>query len=290
MADADDHRIHRPRLPVRLVGRARPAAAATGCTATSWSGSCGWSGWPSDPRGTIDKGFTPERQSASFRQSGARAPHADGHVAAPADGRDGAGLPRGRRRPPPPSRARGAMLRALRVAALLRPAARRARHARRRRAARRHRSRRARAPGSPSRRPRRCCPRISHAARAADARAVALSHKLAPASSGPSGYRYTCPSYEVAARRGRRRARGARVSSRWPPTRWRSPTCARGRAPRRPRGGRRGAGVGRRAAGHRRGGGGLRVGLDEARERLGRVAAEEHVGFDGLWHLNGAAA
>ena len=32
------------------------------------------------------------------------------------------------------------------------------------------------------------------------------------------------------------------------------------------------------------------IGLDEARERLGRVASEEHVGFDGLWHLNGAAA
>lgn len=32
------------------------------------------------------------------------------------------------------------------------------------------------------------------------------------------------------------------------------------------------------------------IGLDEARERLGRVAHEEHVGFDGLWHLNGAAA
>jgi hypothetical protein len=29
------------------------------------------------------------------------------------------------------------------------------------------------------------------------------------------------------------------------------------------------------------------IGLDEARERLGRVATEEHVGFDGLWHLNG---
>jgi predicted DsbA family dithiol-disulfide isomerase len=26
--------------------------------------------------------------------------------------------------------------------------------------------------------------------------------------------------------------------------------------------------------------------LEEARERLGRVASEEHVGFDGLWHLN----
>ncbi len=32
------------------------------------------------------------------------------------------------------------------------------------------------------------------------------------------------------------------------------------------------------------------IGLDEAREQLGRVAAEEHVGFDGLWHLNGAPA
>jgi 2-hydroxychromene-2-carboxylate isomerase len=32
------------------------------------------------------------------------------------------------------------------------------------------------------------------------------------------------------------------------------------------------------------------IGLDEARERLGRVASEEHVGFDGLWDLNGVAA
>ncbi len=32
------------------------------------------------------------------------------------------------------------------------------------------------------------------------------------------------------------------------------------------------------------------IGLDEARERLGRVATEEHIGFDGLWHLNAAAA
>ncbi len=32
------------------------------------------------------------------------------------------------------------------------------------------------------------------------------------------------------------------------------------------------------------------IGLDEARERLGQVADEEHVGFDGLWHLNAVAA
>jgi predicted DsbA family dithiol-disulfide isomerase len=29
------------------------------------------------------------------------------------------------------------------------------------------------------------------------------------------------------------------------------------------------------------------IGLDEARERLGHSAEEEHVGFDGLWHLDG---
>jgi predicted DsbA family dithiol-disulfide isomerase len=28
------------------------------------------------------------------------------------------------------------------------------------------------------------------------------------------------------------------------------------------------------------------IDLEDARERLGRVAGEEHVGFDGLWHLN----
>ncbi|MGA9857575.1 MAG: DsbA family protein [Solirubrobacteraceae bacterium] len=32
------------------------------------------------------------------------------------------------------------------------------------------------------------------------------------------------------------------------------------------------------------------ISLEDARERLGRVAQEEHVGFDGLWHLNGASA
>jgi predicted DsbA family dithiol-disulfide isomerase len=31
------------------------------------------------------------------------------------------------------------------------------------------------------------------------------------------------------------------------------------------------------------------ISLAEARERLGRVAMEEHVGFDGLWHLDGDA-
>jgi hypothetical protein len=30
------------------------------------------------------------------------------------------------------------------------------------------------------------------------------------------------------------------------------------------------------------------VTLEEARERLGRVADEEHVGFDGFWTLNGS--
>ena len=32
------------------------------------------------------------------------------------------------------------------------------------------------------------------------------------------------------------------------------------------------------------------VTLEEARERLGRVADEEHVGFDGFWSLNGSRA
>jgi predicted DsbA family dithiol-disulfide isomerase len=31
------------------------------------------------------------------------------------------------------------------------------------------------------------------------------------------------------------------------------------------------------------------IGLEDAREELGRVAHEEHVGFDGLWHLNGVS-
>lgn len=32
------------------------------------------------------------------------------------------------------------------------------------------------------------------------------------------------------------------------------------------------------------------IGLHDARERLGHVAEEEHVGFDGFWHLNGVPA
>ncbi len=31
------------------------------------------------------------------------------------------------------------------------------------------------------------------------------------------------------------------------------------------------------------------VGLDDARERVGRVADEAHLGFDGLWHLTAVA-
>ena len=34
----------------------------------------------------------------------------------------------------------------------------------------------------------------------------------------------------------------------------------------------------------------LDVELDEARERLGRVASQRFVGFDGFWRLDGAAA
>lgn len=30
--------------------------------------------------------------------------------------------------------------------------------------------------------------------------------------------------------------------------------------------------------------------LDDARAQLGQVAAEQHIGFDGIWHLNGASA
>ena len=83
----------------------------------------------------------------------------------------------------------------------------------------------------------------------------------------------------------------SRASSRWPPTRspwptWpptrrgaRTPTtCARcwsGPASRWPR-----SRSPRSAA----------PDLADARERLGRVADEAHLGFDGLWHLNGVAA
>jgi predicted DsbA family dithiol-disulfide isomerase len=120
------------------------------------------------------------------------------------------------------------------------------------------------------------------------AQALALSHKLA--STGDGGYRYTCPSYEI-----ERSADGTHLSAPgfqplaayevavanlFPEARrradpesveevlaWSGEPLATAEV----------AAV-------------CAISLDDARERLGRVATEEHVGFDGLWHLNGAPA
>ena len=100
------------------------------------------------------------------------------------------------------------------------------------------------------------------------------------------GRRYTCPSYEIA-----RDADGVRIAvpgfqpfaaydvvlaNLVPGLERREPPDSVAR----------GARVGGRAAGHARGRGGLRHRPRRgAREELGRVADEEHVGADGLWSL-----
>ena len=117
--------------------------------------------------------------------------------------------------------------------------------------------------------------------------AVALAHKLASAG---DGYRYTCPSYEIARGDGGDRlavpgfqpvaayevavANLAPEASRRPDPddvrevlEWAGEPLATAEV----------AAV-------------CGIGLEEAREQLGRVAVEEHIGFDGIWHLNGAAA
>lgn len=117
--------------------------------------------------------------------------------------------------------------------------------------------------------------------------AVALSHKLA--SDGNGGHRYTCPSYEVV-----RRADGASLSAPgFQPTLAYEVVIAN-----------LGPGLTRRDdpqsvaevlewAGEPLASAEVAavcgIDLDEARERLGRVASEEHIGYDGLWHLAAAA-
>lgn len=117
--------------------------------------------------------------------------------------------------------------------------------------------------------------------------AVALAHKLAPAG---DGHRYTCPSYEISqhgdgsslavpgfqplaayevavanlAPEATRRSDPDDVTD---VLEWAGEPLATAEV----------AAV-------------CAISLDEARERLGRVAIEEHIGFDGIWHLNGTAA
>jgi predicted DsbA family dithiol-disulfide isomerase len=125
------------------------------------------------------------------------------------------------------------------------------------------------------------------ASRRPTARAVALAHKLAR---NGDGHRYTCPSYEIE-RPGD--GGGLAVPGFQPLASYE--VAVANLAPELPR---RGdpedvrevlewageplatAEVAAVCA----------IGLDEARERLGRIATEEHVGFDGLWHLNGVSA
>lgn len=120
------------------------------------------------------------------------------------------------------------------------------------------------------------------AARRPSEQAVALAHKLAKHN---GGYRYTCPSYEIAGETAGLSVPGFQpvaayevaVANLLPGAQrrpdpedvaevlaWAGEPLATAEV----------AAV-------------CGIGLDEAREQLGRVAEEEHVGFDGLWHLNG---
>lgn len=117
--------------------------------------------------------------------------------------------------------------------------------------------------------------------------ALALAHKLAPTD---TGHRYTCPSYEVM-----RNSDGASLSvpGFQPLAAYEvavanlAPDASRREDPDDVREVLEWAGeplatieVATICA----------TGLDDARERLGRVADEAHLGFDGLWHLNGVVA
>lgn len=117
--------------------------------------------------------------------------------------------------------------------------------------------------------------------------ALALAHKLAPTE---TGHRYTCPSYEVV-----RNSDGASLSvpGFQPLAAYEVavanlvPGAARREDPDDVREVLDWAGealatieVATICA----------IGLDDAREQLGRVADEAHLGFDGLWHLNGVVA
>jgi predicted DsbA family dithiol-disulfide isomerase len=117
--------------------------------------------------------------------------------------------------------------------------------------------------------------------------ALALSHKLAPTE---AGHRYTCPSYEVM-----RNSDGASLSAPGFQPLAAYEVVVANLAP---------------DATRRADPGDVRevlewageplatievaticgTDLTDARERLGRVADEAHLGFDGLWHLNGVVA
>lgn len=118
--------------------------------------------------------------------------------------------------------------------------------------------------------------------------AVALAHKLA-STGEDGGYRYTCPSYEVAPADG---GEGLSVPGFQPLAAYEVavanllPGATRRADPDDVREVLEWAGEPLATAEVAEVCG---ISRDEARERLGRVASEEHLGFDGLWHLNGAA-
>jgi predicted DsbA family dithiol-disulfide isomerase len=124
-------------------------------------------------------------------------------------------------------------------------------------------------------------------ARRPTARALALSHKLAEIDDGG---RYTCPSYEI-----ERLSDGIRLSvPGFQPLAAYEVTIANlfPEAERRddPEDVREVLAWAGEALATAEVAAVCAIGLDEARERLGHAAEEEHVGFDGLWHLNGLSA
>lgn len=118
--------------------------------------------------------------------------------------------------------------------------------------------------------------------------ALALLHKLAP--TGDGGHRYTCPSYELA-----RTENGASLSAPgFQPTLAYevaianlAPELTRRDEPESVTEVLRWAGEPLASAEVAAVCG---IDLDEAREHLGRVASEEHIGYDGLWALEPAVA
>lgn len=118
--------------------------------------------------------------------------------------------------------------------------------------------------------------------------ALALAHKLAPTEDG--GQRYTCPSYELV-----RNANGASLSAPgFQPTLAYevaianlAPELTRRQAPESVAEVLRWAGEPLASA---EVAAVCEIDLDDAREQLGRMAGEEHIGYDGLWALEPIAA
>jgi predicted DsbA family dithiol-disulfide isomerase len=124
------------------------------------------------------------------------------------------------------------------------------------------------------------------AARNPTPESIALAHKLAPTE---SGHRYTCPSYEV-----KRESDGTSLSApgMQPTLAYEvvvanlAPELTRRDDPENVSEVLEWAGEPLASAEVAAGCG---IDLDEAREQLGRVATEEHIGYDGLWHLQPAS-